>query len=76
MPQVYAERPDVLKINFVVIGGGIAGLTSAISLTRAGHSVTVLEQSDDFDEVYLRSIRFFPFFLKLFAVVDEACGWL
>lgn len=32
-------------LNAVVIGGGICGLSVAISLTRKGHKVTVLESS-------------------------------
>ncbi|KAI0082029.1 FAD/NAD(P)-binding domain-containing protein [Panus rudis PR-1116 ss-1] len=40
----------VLPIDFVIIGGGIAGLCASIALTRAGHHVTLLEQSDDFDD--------------------------
>ncbi|KAH9930064.1 FAD/NAD-P-binding domain-containing protein [Fomitopsis serialis] len=35
-----------LQIRFVVVGGGIAALASAIGLARAGHEVTVLEKSD------------------------------
>ncbi|GBE81362.1 hypothetical protein BKA93DRAFT_765749 [Sparassis latifolia] len=35
---------DLLAIEFVVVGGGIAGLCSAIGLSRAGHRVTLLEQ--------------------------------
>ncbi|OBZ66109.1 3-hydroxybenzoate 6-hydroxylase 1 [Grifola frondosa] len=37
------RAPDFLPIDFVVIGGGIAGLTSALALTRVGHKVTVLD---------------------------------
>lgn len=33
--------------HVVVIGGGIGGLATAISVKAAGHNVTVLEQSDD-----------------------------
>ena len=29
--------------NTIVIGGGLAGLTAAAALVRAGHPVTVLE---------------------------------
>lgn len=31
-------------MNIIVVGAGIAGLSSAWSLTKAGHSVTILEQ--------------------------------
>ncbi|KAH8111815.1 FAD/NAD-binding domain-containing protein [Phellopilus nigrolimitatus] len=35
-----------LRLNFVVIGAGIAGLASAYSLTQAGHSVRILESEN------------------------------
>lgn len=31
--------------DVIVVGGGLAGLTTAVTLTRAGHSVTLLEKS-------------------------------
>ncbi|BCJ40771.1 3-hydroxybenzoate 6-hydroxylase [Actinoplanes ianthinogenes] len=37
--------------NVVVVGGGIGGLATALSLTRAGQRVTVLEQASAFGEV-------------------------
>lgn len=33
-------------MNVVVIGGGVAGLATAVQLGRAGHGVTVLERDD------------------------------
>jgi 2-polyprenyl-6-methoxyphenol hydroxylase-like FAD-dependent oxidoreductase len=33
-------------VNVVVIGGGVAGLATALQLGRAGHDVTVLERDD------------------------------
>jgi salicylate hydroxylase len=36
-----------LTINFLLIGGGIAGLACAIALRRVGHHVVVLEQSSN-----------------------------
>ncbi|KAI0640003.1 FAD/NAD(P)-binding domain-containing protein [Trametes polyzona] len=35
-----------LPINFIIIGGGIAGLACAIALRRVGHHPVVLEQRD------------------------------
>lgn len=34
-------------LNILIIGGGIGGLTSAIALRRAGHSVTIIEKDPD-----------------------------
>ena len=34
------DTEDV-RLNIIVIGGGIAGLGAAITLSRAGHKVTV-----------------------------------
>lgn len=34
------------SLSVVVIGGGIAGLTSAIAMRKAGHKVTVKTLSD------------------------------
>jgi 2-polyprenyl-6-methoxyphenol hydroxylase-like FAD-dependent oxidoreductase len=36
-----------MKMRIVIIGAGIAGLASAIALTRAGHCVTVYERNPD-----------------------------
>ncbi len=38
-------------MRVVIAGGGIAGLTAALALSRRGHSVTVFEQARRFDEV-------------------------
>ena len=35
------------KLNILVIGGGIGGLTAAIALRRKGHQVTVIERDPD-----------------------------
>jgi len=34
-----------MPLNIVIVGAGIAGLTAAISLRRAGHKVTIYERS-------------------------------
>lgn len=46
-----SSTPDFLPIQVVIIGAGIAGLTTAIALRRAGHEVTVLEQEADISVV-------------------------
>lgn len=46
-PKKYAALP----IDFVIVGGGIAGLSSAIALSRVGHRVTVLERERTVDHV-------------------------
>jgi 2-polyprenyl-6-methoxyphenol hydroxylase-like FAD-dependent oxidoreductase len=33
-------------VNVVVVGGGVAGLATAVQLGRAGHAVTVIERDD------------------------------
>ncbi|KIJ62941.1 hypothetical protein HYDPIDRAFT_41632 [Hydnomerulius pinastri MD-312] len=42
------ERTE-LAIDFLVVGGGIAGLSCAIALRRVGHRVVVLERHGDAD---------------------------
>ena len=37
-------RQEVIKADFLVIGGGISGMTAAIYLKRAGHDVMILEK--------------------------------
>ncbi|KAH7414381.1 hypothetical protein DE146DRAFT_640153 [Phaeosphaeria sp. MPI-PUGE-AT-0046c] len=40
-----------LQLRFLVIGGGLAGVSAAIALARNGHHVTVLEAQQAFSEV-------------------------
>ncbi|KAI1345329.1 FAD binding domain-containing protein [Xylaria sp. FL0043] len=40
--------PHIHACHVVIIGGGLAGLASAISLHRAGHRATVLERTGEF----------------------------
>ncbi|KAI8975918.1 FAD/NAD(P)-binding domain-containing protein [Trametes punicea] len=46
----HQRTPDFLPIEFVIVGGAIAGLSTAIALSRVGHKVTVLEAIDTFHE--------------------------
>ena len=50
------RMPDFLPIEFIIIGGGVAGLTSAIALSRVGHHVTLLEVDPTFKEVRCRTL--------------------
>ncbi|KAI0708158.1 hypothetical protein C8T65DRAFT_650216 [Cerioporus squamosus] len=46
MPQ---RSPDFIPIEFLIVGGSICGLSSAIALRRAGHKVTVFDIANPFE---------------------------
>ncbi len=39
------------RIPFLVIGGGLGGLTTALALSRKGYPVHVLEKAHEFGEI-------------------------
>src|SRR5882757_781617 len=44
-------RMEPVRGEFLVIGGGIGGLTAALALARRGRRVTVLEREAEFGEI-------------------------
>ncbi|KAH9948607.1 FAD/NAD-P-binding domain-containing protein [Amylocystis lapponica] len=54
-----------LAIDFVIVGGGIAGLASAFALARAGHRAVVLEKADGVKNRGLGGIRLPPNMTKI-----------
>lgn len=46
-----AEPTQVMRLHFLIIGGGLAGISAAIALTKKGHVATVLEAGKTFSEV-------------------------
>ncbi|GBE81361.1 hypothetical protein BKA93DRAFT_602477 [Sparassis latifolia] len=41
--------PDFLAIEFVIVGGSISGLTTALGLARIGHRVTLVNEGGDME---------------------------
>ncbi|KAF8224334.1 FAD/NAD(P)-binding domain-containing protein [Tricholoma matsutake] len=54
-----------LNIDFLIVGGGIAGLASAIALRRVGHRVTVLERNKSINDHTSGGIRMAPNLTKI-----------
>ena len=44
-------QTPVSMLKVIIVGGGLAGLVSAIAIRRSGHEVIVLERSSEFREV-------------------------
>ncbi|KAI9453323.1 FAD/NAD-P-binding domain-containing protein [Lactarius psammicola] len=62
-----AAKKATLKLRFVVVGGGAAGLACAVALRRVGHQVTVLEKDPNFvGSSKRRGIRMPPNMTKIF----------
>ncbi|KAI0636308.1 FAD/NAD-P-binding domain-containing protein [Trametes polyzona] len=55
-----------LPINFLIIGGGLAGLACALALRRVGHHATVLERGDKRSARGEGGIRLPPNLTKIF----------
>jgi salicylate hydroxylase len=49
-PDLSPRRPGA-RLPILIAGGGIGGLTAALSLARAGHPVSVFEQAAGFGEI-------------------------
>ncbi|MQB00631.1 MAG: NAD(P)-binding protein [Actinobacteria bacterium] len=45
------ERPLAERVPFLVIGGGIGGLTASLAAASAGYEVHLIEQNPDFVEI-------------------------
>jgi 3-hydroxybenzoate 6-monooxygenase len=40
-----------MRIPFLIVGGGIGGLATALALSRTGCSVHLIEKDDEFGEI-------------------------
>lgn len=45
--HAYSMSPSSIQLRIIVVGAGLAGLTTACILKASGHEVTVLEKSSD-----------------------------
>jgi 2-polyprenyl-6-methoxyphenol hydroxylase-like FAD-dependent oxidoreductase len=46
MAPAAPAAPERASLDFVIVGGSVAGLASAFALRRAGHNCVVLEAHD------------------------------
>jgi salicylate hydroxylase len=46
-----------VRLNIIVVGAGLGGLSTAIALATSGHTVTVYEQAQKLEEVVTLPVR-------------------
>ena len=46
-----ATPPSSVKFRILIVGGGITGLAASIPLCKQGHSVTIFERAEAFQEL-------------------------
>lgn len=52
------DGSEIGKLDVAVLGGGICGLTTAVSLAERGHHVTLFEEKEEISAVSSISISF------------------
>jgi 2-polyprenyl-6-methoxyphenol hydroxylase-like FAD-dependent oxidoreductase len=66
MPTAVAESvvqpPQDARLEIIIVGAGLAGISAAISCAAGGHSVTVIESAKELAEV--TTFSFYKFILK------------
>lgn len=71
--NLWAQSP--IKIDILIVGGGIAGLAAAFCLGRSGHRVTVIEQGKFLDDSGA-GIQLSPSKLFIYSPKNSACNTL
>jgi len=69
-PRPTQQAP--LRINFLIVGGGLTGLACAFALRRVGHGVTVLEKDPNIDG---DGVCLFPLFPSLTDSLTSPDTW-
>lgn len=52
--QTNSQHQEAIKLRVIVVGGGVAGLSVALSFRLYGHDVTVLERSTEYEAIDVR----------------------